>query len=116
LAAALEKLPVPSEPPPPDAVPTVKRIAPLARSDGQRALMIDIHYPAGNRGADLFVERGDGMGLAMTEAVARPSPEIVRFRLPVEDAAEWAKLGETGLVLTMVSETGPSSTARRPRP
>lgn len=115
LAAATAALPAASEPPPATPVPTIKRIAPVARSDGNRALMIDVHFPGGSEGADLFAERGDGMGLAMTEAVASPSPEIIRFRLPIADAAEWAKLGETGLALTMVSPSA-ASTARHPRP
>jgi hypothetical protein len=55
------------------------------------------------------------MGLAMTEAVARPATDVIRFRLPVTSAAEWAKLGETGIVLTIVADRG-ASTVRRPRP
>jgi DsbC/DsbD-like thiol-disulfide interchange protein len=96
-------------------VPTVQRIIPVARSDGDRALLVDVRFPGGTSGADLFAERGDGMGLAMTEAVARPATDVIRFRLPVTSAAEWAKLGETGIVLTIVSDRG-ASTVRRPRP
>ena len=97
------------------SLPTVQRIMPVARSDGDRALLVDVRFPGGTSGADLFAERGDGMGLAMTEAVARPAPDVIRFRLPVTSAAEWAKLGETGLVLTIVSDQG-ASTVRRARP
>jgi len=115
LAAAVAALPTPSEQSSGRTVPVIKRIAPVSRSDGQHALIIDVHYPGGSDGADLFAERGDGMGLAMTEVIARPSPDITRFRLPIEDGAEWAKLGETGVALTMTSKTA-ASTARRPRP
>jgi DsbC/DsbD-like thiol-disulfide interchange protein len=96
-------------------LPRVQRIVPLARSDGQRALIIDVQFPGGSDGADLFAERGDGLGLAMTERVTTPSPGLIRFRLPIADAAEWDKLGETGLRLTMVSKRG-ASTVERPRP
>ena len=48
-------------------------------------------------------------------AVARPATDVIRFRLPVTSAAEWAKLGETGIVLTIVSDRA-ASTVRRPRP
>ena len=115
LAAAVAALPVPSGQSSGRTAPAIKRIAPVSRSDGQHALIIDVHFPGGSDGGDLFAERGDGIGLAMTKVIARPSPEITRFRLPIEDDAEWAKLGETGLALTMVSKTA-ASTARRPRP
>ena len=115
LSEAVEALPVAAGPSRPPSAPTVKRIIPVSRSDGNRALLIDVDFPRGSSGGDLFAERGDGMGLAMTEIVARPSPDLIRFRLPVADAAEWTKLGETDLVLTIVSDNG-SSTVRRQRP
>jgi DsbC/DsbD-like thiol-disulfide interchange protein len=97
------------------SLPTVQRMTPVARSDGERALLVDVRFPGGTSGADLFAERGDGLGLAMTEAVARPATDVIRFRLPITSEAEWAKLGDTGLVLTIISDRG-ASTVRRARP
>jgi DsbC/DsbD-like thiol-disulfide interchange protein len=119
LAKALSRLPVTVVAPPGKAAvgpyPGLVRAAKTETSHASPVLLFDVRLPEGVSDADLFAETGDEQPLDMSEIVARPDANTVRFKVAVRDQAEWAHLARTGLVLTMVSERG-ASEIRLPRP
>ena len=84
-------------------------------ASGGNALIFDVQFPGGTAGADLFAESGDHLPLAMSEAVAEPSPEIIRYRIEVTDKEQWRDLAKNGIILTIVSDAA-ASEVRTPRP
>ena len=79
------------------------------------ALIFDVRFPGGTAGADLFVETGDHLPLAMSKEAARPTPDTIRYRVEVTDTAHWSDLAKNGLFVTMVSNAA-ASEQRVPRP
>ncbi len=84
-------------------LPRIVTARQVAAEAGHRNLLIDVHFPGGSKGADLFAESGNGLALAMTEVTGQPSQNTIRYRLPVESDEQWQTLGQHGLVLTMTS-------------
>ena len=115
LAEALDRVPV-APAAAAGAAPLPRILAVNAAKQGDhRELLVDVKFPAGTAGADLFAETGDDMGLAMAKVARKPGPDVVRYSIAVVDAAEWDALGKHGLRLTIVSEAG-AVDVRWPRP
>lgn len=95
--------------------PLLKSVNMIDAGAGRHTLVFDVHFPGGTKGADLFVETGDELPLAMSKVVSQPSADTIRYGVSVDGADQWAGLAKSGLIVTMVSK-GASSEARVPRP
>ena len=88
------------------AAPSLAALKQSTVATDKRALMFDVHFPSGTKGADIFAETGSHEAMAMSKVVGRPVPGMIRYQVVVADPELWKSLGKTGIVLTMVSDNG----------
>lgn len=81
------------------------RLVTLERGSAPK-IVIEIDYPAGIVGADLFVEAAGDLYLPVAVRAGTPRPGTVRFHIDASDGVDLAALKGRELRLTMVSDAG----------
>ena len=97
------------------AAPSLAAVKKSTVAIGKRALIFDVRFPRGTKGADIFAETGNHEAMAMSKVFGRPMPGMIRYQVVIADPELWKSLGKTGIVLTMVSDNG-AREVRIPRP
>jgi DsbC/DsbD-like thiol-disulfide interchange protein len=75
--------------------------------DGGRRLEIDVMFPAGTKGADLFLEAPEGLYVPLPKKLSEDADGTIRYAVPLTPDDIRQLRGKT-LTLTMVSDAGSS--------
>jgi DsbC/DsbD-like thiol-disulfide interchange protein len=86
--------------------PWWKRVAKVDGETGTR-LEIDVMFPGGSKGADLFVEAPEGLNVPLPKRLAEDAQGVVRYAVKLAPDLVKDLRGKT-LTLTMVSDAGAS--------
>lgn len=76
----------------------------VARQDKAAAIEIEIGFPKGATGADLFVEAPEGHYVPLPRRLSAPAPGRVRYAIALGSENEAAALKGKALMLTIVSD------------
>jgi DsbC/DsbD-like thiol-disulfide interchange protein len=86
--------------------PSWKRVAEVDDEGGHR-LEIDVAFPGGSKGADLFVEAPAGLYLPLPKKLSEDAKGVIRYAVGLSPDAVKDLRGKT-LTLTIVSDAGSS--------
>jgi DsbC/DsbD-like thiol-disulfide interchange protein len=86
--------------------PWWKRVAAVGGETGSR-LEIDVMFPGGSKGADLFIEAPEGLYVPLPKRLAKDVQGVVRYAMELAPGLAKDLRGRT-LTLTMVSDAGAS--------
>jgi DsbC/DsbD-like thiol-disulfide interchange protein len=87
--------------------PWWKRVANVDGETGGSRLEIDVMFPGGSKGADLFIEAPDGLSVPLPRKLGENAQGVVRYAVELAPAETKDLRGKT-LTLTMVSDAGAS--------
>lgn len=111
LASALASVPV-VEASDGRPLPKIEKVNPIPASAPTR-IEVDVVYPAGGTGADMFVEAPDSLYVALPKRLADPTPGVVRYAIELGSAAEAAAFKGRTLAVTLVQKAGSRATEIR---